>query len=90
MTRDTYLGNKFENPAGFHTDQSSEKKEKCCIQAFINLEKTEDGDGCLSVLRNSHNFHALFFNHFKITVKKDWFLLNQDHFDWFINSGCKF
>jgi hypothetical protein len=52
------LSYKLNNPAGFHTDQSSLKREKCCIQAYINLENTEDGDGCLSVLRYSHNFHS--------------------------------
>lgn len=35
----------------FHTDQSSKKKEKCCIQSFITLEHIEEGDGCLSVVR---------------------------------------
>ena len=82
-------GNKFEVPAGFHTDQSSLKREKCCVQAFLNLEHTEDGDGCLSVLKGSHNFHAQFFDHFKLVVHKDWFLINQNHYDWFISKGCE-
>ena len=84
------LSYKLNNPAGFHTDQSSFKREKCCIQAFINLENTEDGDGCLSVLRYSHNFHAIFFQHFKIDVQNDWFVLKPNHYDWFISNGCMF
>lgn len=81
--------NFFFNPnsLAFHTDQSSDKKEKCCIQAFINLEHTETGDGCLSVLTHSHNYHAEFFEHFKTSSKgKDWFKLKQSHIDWFIKE----
>ena len=77
--------------ASFHTDQASNKKEKCCIQAFINMEHTENGDGCLSVLVNSHRFHQEFFKHFNVDSKgKDWFLLNKtDHLEWFKQKGCE-
>ena len=75
------------NSLSFHTDQSSEKKELCCVQAFINLEPTESGDGCLSILRNSHKYHGEFFQHFNINTKgKDWYKLNKTHLDWFINE----
>jgi hypothetical protein len=69
----------------FHTDQASHKPEKCCIQASINLEHIEHGDGCLSVLLNSHKCHQEFFRHFGISSKgRDWFLLNNsNHFDWY-------
>jgi ectoine hydroxylase-related dioxygenase (phytanoyl-CoA dioxygenase family) len=76
----------------FHTDQASNKKNKCCIQASINLEHIEHGDGCLSVLLNSHKYHAEFFNHFGVNSKgRDWFLLNNsNHFDWYTKEkGCE-
>lgn len=75
------------NDLSFHTDQSSDKKEKCCFQAFINLELTETGDGCLSVLTYSHNYHAEFFDYFKTTSRgRDWFKLKPNHLDWFIKE----
>lgn len=76
----------------FHTDQSSHKSEMCCVQAFINLEPTEHGDGCLSVLNNSHRYHQEFFQHFNLNTNgRDWFKINNDeHFKWFIQKGCKF
>ena len=75
----------------FHSDQSSNKKEKCCVQSFITLEDIETGDGCLSVLTNSHKYHAEFFQYFNInTYENDWFVLNREHLDWFVNEkGCK-
>jgi hypothetical protein len=77
-------------PVGFHTDQSSHRKEKCCIQSFITLEDCEDGDACLSVLTKSHNLHSAFFNHFDIDTKgRDWFVINKTHFDWFCQNNCK-
>lgn len=76
------------SPAGFHTDQSSYKKEKCCVQSFINLENTESGDACLSVLKTSHKLHAAFFDENGITEPEDWFVLNSDDYKWFINKGC--
>ena len=77
-----------QSPAGFHTDQSSFNTEKCCVQALINLEHTEDGDACLSVLKGSHNFHAAFFKHFDIDVPTDWFVLNYNHYECFKQIGC--
>jgi ectoine hydroxylase-related dioxygenase (phytanoyl-CoA dioxygenase family) len=80
------------NQLSFHTDQSSDKVVKCCVQAFINLEPTEHGDGCLSVLTNSHKYHAEFFQHFKLNTNgKDWFRLKKTHLDWFTNEkNCEF
>ena len=84
---------RFFTPANiwFHTDQASNKATKCCIQSFINLEDTQNGDGCLSVLTNSHNYHAEFFRHFSLSSHgKDWFIINKTtHFDWFIKKGCR-
>jgi len=80
------------NQLSFHTDQASNKSTKCCVQAFINLEATEHGDGCLSVLTHSHKYHAEFFQHFNLdTNGKDWFRLKKIHIDWFVNEkGCEF
>ena len=89
IIKNKFLKRIYENPFDFHVDQSSEKKEKCCVQAFINLEDAEDGDGCLSVLKNSHNFFNTFFSEFNKEASYDFYRLKQDEYDWFINKGCK-
>jgi len=74
----------------FHTDQASTKKTKCCVQSFITLESIESGDGCLSVLTNSHKYHAEFFELFNLKVNFDWFVLSEKHLKWFIEEKkCK-
>lgn len=75
----------------FHTDQASNKKSKCCVQAFVNLEATETGDGCLSVLTGSHKYFNEFFAHFGLDSRgKDWFAINKTtHSAWFLKHGCE-
>jgi hypothetical protein len=75
----------------FHFDQSSDKIDFHCMQSFINLEHTEHGDGCLSVMTGSHKLHDKFFRHFNIDTKgRDWYLINKDsHHQWFLDNGCE-
>ena len=87
--KNKYLKEIYDSPFDFHTDQSSLKKYKCCVQSFINLEDTENDDACLSVLRYSHNFHEKFFTEFDKETG-DFYRLKSDEFDWFISKGCKF
>lgn len=88
----TLSGNFFnEKSLWLHTDQASSKTTKCCVQAFINLEHTENGDGCLSVLTNSHKYHQEFFQTFNIdTHGSDWYVINKNtHLEWFLRKGCE-
>ena len=74
-----------------HTDQSSDKLGLQCIQSFINLEHIEEGDGCLSILLNSHRYHQQFFQHFNTTTRgKNWFKIDKDaHLEWYTKEkGC--
>jgi hypothetical protein len=75
----------------FHTDQASCRTTKCCVQGFINLEHTESGDGCLSVLANSHKYHQEFFEAFNIdTHGSDWHVINNStNLEWFLKKGCE-
>jgi hypothetical protein len=87
--RKLFQKSKIISPAGFHTDQSSYKKEKCCVQSFINLDHTESGDACLSVLKYSNKFHASFFDQNGISEPNDWYVLSDDDYKWYISNGCK-
>lgn len=67
----------------FHTDQSSKKVGKHCIQGLINLYPVNDGDATLSILEKSHNYHESFFLENKIVNTSDWYELKENDLDYF-------
>ncbi len=74
----------------YHTDQSSHKIGKHCIQGMVNLYDVNDNDATLSILEKSHNYHQSFFEDNNIDNKSDWYKLkNDDEKKYFINKGCK-
>lgn len=72
----------------FHTDQSSLKTNKQCIQGMITLYNIMDDDASLSVLEGSHNYHQSFFIDNSINNRSDWYLLKNTEKEYFINKGC--
>lgn len=72
----------------FHTDQSSKKIGKHCIQGMITLYDINNNDATLSVLESSHNYHQSFFQENNIINKSDWYLLKNNEKDYFIDKGC--
>jgi hypothetical protein len=81
--RGWFLGNDW-----MHTDQSSNKKGLQSIQGFVNLYPVNQGDATLTILEKSHKYHEEFFNHINIHDNNDWFKLNTEQKQWFINKGC--
>jgi len=82
--RGWYLGNNW-----FHTDQSFHKKEKCCIQGFVNLYPVNDKDASLTILEKSHKYHQAFYNEYKPEDTSDWFKLNDSTIEFYKNKNCK-
>jgi len=72
----------------YHTDQSFEKENKCCIQGYINLYDTNEHDATLTILEGSHLLHQNFKNDFKIECNSDWYKLNENEQKYFIDNGC--
>jgi len=72
-----------------HTDQSSFKKGRMCIQGFVSLYDINENDATLRVFEKSHNFHESFFKDNEIEEKKDWFKLEEEHYEYFTNKDCK-
>ena len=70
----------------FHTDQSSMKKDKHCIQGLINLYPVNDGDATLSILEGSHKYHESFFIDNQINNTSDWYQLKEETY--FLEKGC--
>jgi len=73
----------------FHTDQSSKRIGRHCIQSMITLYDINDKDATLSVLEGSHRHHQSFFIDKQITNYSDWYLLNNEQKNYFLNNGCK-
>jgi hypothetical protein len=72
----------------FHTDQSSLKIGKHCIQGMITLYDINKDDATLNILEGSHNYHQSFFEDNHIINKSDWYLLKDNQKDYFISKGC--
>ena len=76
------------NNTWYHCDQSPIRPGFECVQSWINAYDTNEGDATLVILENSHNFHKKFQEFFNIIDKKDWFKLNQEHYNFYINNNC--
>ena len=72
----------YRNTSWLHTDQSSTKKGRHCIQGLVNLEEASEDDACLLVYKGSHKYHQELFEHNGKIVKPDWYKLNEDDLDW--------
>lgn len=73
-----------------HTDQSSFKKGRHCIQGFVTLYDVNDNDATLCVLEKSHKYHEKFFKENEIEEKNDWYkLTNDEQYDYFKVNGCE-
>jgi hypothetical protein len=76
----------------FHTDQSSQKIGKHCIQGMINLYPVNKLDATLSILERSHIYHKSFFEDNQIINYSDWYQLKTSETysekDYFLNKGC--
>jgi hypothetical protein len=72
-----------------HADKGKTKMDQLSVQSFVNLEETDEGDGCLVVRPGSHKLHKLFLETFGDDFdRSDWLLLEQKHRDWYDAQGC--
>lgn len=72
-----------------HTDQSSFKKGRHCVQGMVSLYDVNDNDATLCVLQKSHNHHESFFEENEIEEKNDWYKLKKEEYDFFQENNCK-
>jgi len=76
------------NKTWYHTDQSFTTPEFKCIQSFITGLDINEGDATLSFMENSNNYHAEFKNRYLIANKNDWYKLDSDEQEFYIEKGC--
>jgi hypothetical protein len=78
-----YLKNEW-----FHTDQSFNKPNKCCIQGLVNLYPVNNKDASLSILEGSHLLHQEFKNNFNPDNTDDWYKLKINEKKFYTDRGC--
>ena len=72
----------YNQKSWYHTDQSSKKIGKHCIQGFVTLETVSEEDGSLMVYENSHRYHQKMFERNGVVTKIDWHKLSPDDLTW--------
>lgn len=80
---------KADGKSWIHCDQSFLRNGSECVQGWINAYDTNEGDATLTFLEGSNNYHRDFRNQFNPTSKDDWFILSEEHIDWYSKTkGC--
>lgn len=76
-----YYPNNYEKEETYwtHSDQSSMKKGRHCIQSFLSL--TENKERTLVVYEKSHKLHESYFEKYNISNDKDWNIIEEDFID---------
>jgi hypothetical protein len=72
----------------FHCDQSYTDSSFKCVQGWVTGYDVNEGDATLSILEGSQNFHQGLKERFNITNKQDWYKLNEEEFQFYINENC--
>jgi ectoine hydroxylase-related dioxygenase (phytanoyl-CoA dioxygenase family) len=71
----------------WHIDQSFNKIGRHCIQGFVNLEESKEGDACFSAIVKSHKYHQELCDTFNIEkLDIDWYELDQDEINWYFET----
>jgi hypothetical protein len=78
----------FISDEWYHTDQSSKKIGKHCIQSMITLYDINEYDSTISLLERSHLYHESFFIDNQVSNISDWYLLSRDQKEYFIDKAC--
>ena len=79
-----------KNHTWYHTDQSFTKKNFECLQSFVTLNDINRGDGTFAFMEGSHRYHQEFNERFNINNKDDWYKLNEEQEQFFIEKGCEY
>jgi len=70
-----------------HLDQGSRRGSgKQCVQGFVSLDEFSSEDGCFQCIANSVKYHAEFFEHFGLSNIGDWFVMSDEHLQWYLDK----
>jgi hypothetical protein len=76
----------YRGKTWYHSDQSYLNNELKCIQGWVTGYDVNEGDATLSFLESSNHFHKDFKDNFDIKVKEDWYKLNENEFNFYVND----
>lgn len=68
---------KGEENYWIHTDQSSRKKGRHCLQSFLSL--TNNSERTLIIVKGSHLMHEHYFKTLNIDAPHDWCILDENY-----------
>ena len=68
---------KGEEKYWIHTDQSSHKKGRHCLQSFLSL--TNNSERTLIIVKGSHLMHEHYFKTLNIDAPRDWCILDENY-----------
>ena len=78
------------NNTWYHTDQSYTKPDFSCLQSWITGLDVNEGDATLSIMEGSNKYHLEFQQRFNITDKDNWYKLNEEQTQFYLEKGCTF
>jgi hypothetical protein len=76
------------NNTWYHTDQSFTTSDFKCVQSWVTGVDVNEGDATLSFLEGSNNYHGRFKDKYDITDKSNWYKLNKDQQQFYMDQGC--
>ena len=86
----TGIGWEKENNSWFHTDQSYTRNDFECVQSWITANDIDEGDATLAIMEGSHIYHEEFGDKFDITNVNDWYRINEEEEEFYINKKCEY
>jgi hypothetical protein len=72
----------------YHTDQSFVNNGFKCIQSWVTAFDVNEGDGTLAFYESSNQFHSAFGEAFGITDKSNWYKIDTEQMQFYIDRGC--
>ena len=72
----------------YHTDQSYTRNELESIQSWVTGLDVNENDATLAFLEGSNRFHKDFAKQYNKTDKSDWYKLEEEEVNYYINKGC--
>ena len=74
------------NNTWFHSDQSYVDSKFKCVQGWVTGYDINEGDATLSILESSNDYHKDFQERFHIDIKDDWYKLNEDEKQFYLEE----
>lgn len=71
----------------YHSDQSFTRTGFECIQGWVTGLDVKEGDATLAFYEGSHKLHGEFGNRYEIKNKADWYKLNKEEEQFYIDNG---